>query len=160
MSEQQRSESSVAAVTRQFAEEAEDPIKGLDTTIKWQMIWLEAIALAWRDERFKAELLDNPRKAQRGYFNFDLGPYVKLTVREASPAPGRGNDERRADNTASEGAGHRTKLKHAFHGWNPAEDPLTSEMIMALPPAPPLEDQAVALSFYNTRGRAYPFTCC
>ena len=31
---------------------------------------------------------------------------------------------------------------------------------MALPPAPRLENQAVALSFYNASGRAYPFTCC
>jgi ribosomally synthesized peptide (two-chain TOMM family) len=146
MSEPEIPEQAVAAFTREMASREEDPITGLDTTIKWQMVWLEAIALAWRDARFKAELLEDPRKALRGYFNFDLGPYVKLTVREATPPAG------------TETPRHR--LQHAFHGWDPAEDPLTSEMIMALPPAPPIEDQAVALSFYNASGRAYPFTCC
>ncbi len=139
-------EESVAAFTRFVAGREEDPVSGLDTTIKWQMVWLEAIALAWRDAKFKAELLEDPRKALRGYFNFDLGPYVKLTVREATAPTGLGTPE--------------TRLAHAFGGWDPGNDPLTSEMIMALPPAPKLENQAVALSFYNASGRAYPFTCC
>lgn len=140
------SESEIAAMTRAAASTEEDPISGLDTTIKWQMVWLEAIALAWRDEGFKHRLLNDPREALKTYFNFDLGPYVKLTVREATPpAPG---------STAP----HR--LGQAFGGWDPATDPLTSEMIMALPPKPALEDQGVALSFYNASGRAYPFTCC
>lgn len=139
-------EREIAERTRREAESQEDPIQGLDTTIKWQMVWLEAIALAWRDPQFKAELLANPRKALRGYFNFDLGPYVKLVVRECTPPA--------ANATAS------NKFEAAFGGWDPSGDPLTSEMIMALPPAPPVEDQAVALSFYNASGRAYPFTCC
>ena len=141
------SEQAVAEFTRAGSAREEDPVSGLDTTIKWQMVWLEAIALAWRDAAFKQQLLDNPRAALKEYFNFDLGPYVKLTVREATRPEG-----------ASELTG--TKLEKAFGGWNPGNDPLTSEMIMALPPAPPVEDQAVALSFYNASGRAYPFTCC
>ena len=136
----------VAEFTRAVAGTEEDPVSGLDTTIKWQMVWLEAIALAWRDDRFKAQLLSDPRAALKEYFNFDLGPYVKLTVREATPPTGEHSP--------------LTRLQHAFHGWDPAHDPLTSEMIMALPPAPPLHDQGVALSFYNASGRAYPFTCC
>lgn len=135
-------------VTRAAAASQEDPVSGLDTTIQWQMVWLEAIALAWRDEQFKQQLLTDPRATLRRYFNFDLGPYVKLTVREASPPP--------AD--ADPHPAH--KLAHAFGGWDPAQDPLTSEMIMALPPKPRTEDQGVALSFYNASGRAYPFTCC
>ena len=75
----------IAAFTRAVAGTEEDPVSGLDTTIKWQMVWLEAIALAWRDDRFKAQLLSDPRAALKEYFNFDLGPYVKLTVREATP---------------------------------------------------------------------------
>lgn len=141
------SERDVEQFTSAVSETQEDPIKGLDTTIKWQMVWLEAIALAWRDPEFKAELLKDPRKALRAHFLFDLGPYVKLTVREASP-PAGGNPAR------------GTRVEQLFNGWDPASDPLTSEMVMALPPAPRLEDQGVALAFYNASGRAYPFTCC
>lgn len=146
MSEHNHGKGTVAEFTRSVASREEDPVSGLDTTIKWQMVWLEAIALAWRDPTFKSELLANPRHALKAYFNFDLGPYVKLTVREATAPKG--------DHPPS------SKFQHAFNGWDPAHDPLTSEMIMALPPAPKVEDQAVALSFYNASGRAYPFTCC
>lgn len=146
MSDSDVSQQDIAAFTRSVAATEEDPISGLDTAIKWQMVWLEAIALAWRDAGFKELLLANPRAALKDFFNFDLGPYVKLTVREASPPEGSRPPE--------------TRLQHAFEGWDPASDPLTSEMIMALPPAPRLENQAVALSFYNASGRAYPFTCC
>ncbi|HVV81732.1 MAG TPA: BMA_0021/BMA_0022 family TOMM bacteriocin [Kofleriaceae bacterium] len=139
-------EGAVETMTQAVAASQEDPISGLDTTIKWQMVWLEAIALAWRDPEFKAELIKDPRKTLRAHFLFDLGPYVKLTVREATPPAG--NNAR------------GTRIEQVFNGWDPASDPLTSEMIMALPPAPAVEDQAVALSFYNASGRAYPFTCC
>ena len=147
-----KSEQEVQEFTRGIAAGQEDPIQGQDTTMKWQMVWLEAIALAWRDPAFKAQLLDDPRTALKTYFGFDLGPYVKLTVREAShPTETKG--------PANADAAPK-KLHHAFGGWDPAHDPLTSEMIMALPHAPKVEDQAVALSFYNASGRAYPFTCC
>jgi ribosomally synthesized peptide (two-chain TOMM family) len=139
-------EAAIEKFTSTVASTQEDPISGLDTTIKWQMVWLEAIALAWRDPEFKAELIQDPRRTLRAHFLFDLGPYVKLTVREATPG----------DDNASRG----TRVEKLFNGWDPASDPLTSEMIMALPPAPKVEDQAVALSFYNASGRAYPFTCC
>ena len=154
-------EQAVENFTKHVAGTQEDPVAGLDTTIKWQMVWLEAIAMAWRDPKFKAELLEDPRKALRGYFNFDLGPYAKLTVREAT-APEMLPVH--APSTHGHGHGHTaahsTRLVEAFGGWDPARDPLQSEMIMALPPAPRVEDQAVALSFYNASGRAYPFTCC
>ncbi len=140
-------EKKVAEFTRAVTSQEEDPIKGLDTTIKWQMVWLEAIALAWRDPAFKKKLIEQPRLTLLEYFNFDLGPYVKLTIREATPPEAQGTIP-------------KTPLQHAFAGWDPAADPLKSEMIMALPPAPKVEDQAVALSFYNASGRAYPFTCC
>lgn len=146
-----KTEQEVQEFTKGIAAGQEDPIQGQDTTMKWQMVWLEAIALAWRDPAFKAHLLAEPRAALKEYFNFDLGPYVKLTVREASHPK---------ETQSSDGDAPPKKLKHVFGGWDPAHDPLTSEMIMALPQAPRIEDQAVALSFYNASGRAYPFTCC
>jgi len=143
----QDDENEVAEFTRAVTAREEDPIKGLDTTMKWQFVWLETIALAWRDPTFKHRLLQDPRATLREYFNFDLGPYVKLTVREATPPSG------------ARGA-PKTPMEHAFDGWDPAHDPLKSEMIMVLPPPPKVKDQAVALAFYNASGRAYPFTCC
>jgi len=148
MANEDVAQEAVAAFTRAVSGTEEDPIKGLDTTMKWQMVWLEAIALAWRDPAFKQKLLDQPRLALLEYFQFDLGPYVKLTVREATPP----------DDGAAAAATNR--LHQAFGGWDPGADPLRTEMIMALPPPPKVEDQAVALSFYNASGRAYPFTCC
>jgi ribosomally synthesized peptide (two-chain TOMM family) len=146
MSSAEDEESKVAEFTRAVTSREEDPIQGMDTTIKWQMVWLEAIALAWRDPAFKKQLLADPRATLVKYFNFDLGPYVKLTIRDCTPP--------------AAGASPKSRIEHAFGGWDPATDPLRSEMIMALPPAPKIEDQGVALSFYNASGRAYPFTCC
>jgi ribosomally synthesized peptide (two-chain TOMM family) len=146
MSTTRTPDKTVADFTRAVTAHEEDPIQGLDTTIKWQMVWLEAIALAWRDPGFKKQLLADPRGTLREYFKFDLGPYVKLTVREATAPHVDGPP--------------KSPIEHAFDGWDPSVDPLRSEMIMALPPAPKLENQAVALSFYNASGRAYPFTCC
>jgi ribosomally synthesized peptide (two-chain TOMM family) len=145
-SSQQRTEEEVEAFTRAVTSRQEDPVQGLDTQLKWQYVWVEAIALAWRDPAFKARLLKDPRNTLLEYFNFDLGPYVELTVREATPP--------------DPSAASQTGLQRAFGGWDPANDPLKSGMIMVLPPAPKVEDQAVALSFYNASGRSYPFTTC
>jgi ribosomally synthesized peptide (two-chain TOMM family) len=126
---------------------AEDPVKGIDTQLTWQLVWLEAISLAWRDPVFKRELLADPQAALLKYFKLNLGPHVKLTVREASPPDPK--------------AIPKSGLERAFGGWDPFNDPLKSEVIMALPHAPKLEDQAVALALYNSEGRASPFsTCC
>jgi len=57
-----------------------------------------------------------------GRTDLPAGPYVKLVVRECTPPA--------ANATAS------NKFEAAFGGWDPSADPLTSEMIMALPPAP------------------------
>ncbi len=144
--DKKHTEEEVAEFTREVSSHQEDPIQGLDTQLKWQYVWVEAVSLAWRDPAFKKLLLDDPRGTLFTYFGFDLGPYVELKVREATPPP--------PDARAKNG------LQRAFGGWDPATDPLKSEMVMVLPPAPKVEDQAVALSFYNASGRSYPFTTC
>ncbi|HWU91208.1 MAG TPA: hypothetical protein VN253_28270, partial [Kofleriaceae bacterium] len=68
-------DNAVAELTRLVTAHEEDPVKGLDTTIKWQFVWMEAIALAWRDPVFKKQLLADPRATLLEYFRFDLGPY-------------------------------------------------------------------------------------
>jgi len=48
-------------------------------------IWVKVVAKAWDDERFKKELLENPAKAIREHFNYEVPPQVQLEIVEQRP---------------------------------------------------------------------------
>ena len=73
---QKHGEKDVSEFTRTVTANEEDPIKGVDTQLTWQLVWLEAISLAWRDPVFKAELLADASAALLKYFKLNLGPHV------------------------------------------------------------------------------------
>lgn len=115
----------------------EDMIWGMDEMLEWQEVWLGAVALAWRDPDFRAELLADARRAIAVHFEYNLPPHLDLTVKEV-PKTGKW--------------GWRTDGED---GWV-----LPSAMLTVTLPPPPakLEDQVVALADYSAAGRTYPFT--
>ncbi len=104
---------------------------------RWQAVWLRAIALAWSDPEFKQLLIDDPHRALRETFGYNLNPMLDLQVIEV------------ADENA-----HWDRTENEDWGKLP-----NTRMEMPLPPAPATEDQAVAISDYADAGRSYPFTC-
>ncbi|HZU85332.1 MAG TPA: BMA_0021/BMA_0022 family TOMM bacteriocin [Polyangiaceae bacterium] len=119
-----------------------DPLKAYDQIAKWERVWAEAVALAWRQwdqaNGFKDALLADPRKAILDRFGFQLPLDVDLRV-EVSKQP--------ADyDKGTESWQHPRAVSH-----------LT--LTLPKPPAK-VEDQAIALSHYVASGRSMPFTCC
>jgi ribosomally synthesized peptide (two-chain TOMM family) len=107
---------------------------------RWQIIWLRAIAKAWAEEDFKRELKEDARAALCKHFNYKLNPELDLTIKDASEVDPK--------NTPC---------------YNPdAEDPWEGlphhKLELVLPPAPPVEDRAIALADYGDTGRTYPMT--
>jgi ribosomally synthesized peptide (two-chain TOMM family) len=49
-----------------------------------KQIEIKAVALAWKDEAFKALLLQNPREALKNSFGVELAQDVELRVREGA----------------------------------------------------------------------------
>jgi ribosomally synthesized peptide (two-chain TOMM family) len=84
---------------------------------QWQVVWLKAVAKAWKDKAFEAELKQNPHKALKDAFNFDVPSSVKIILK------------------AGKSGGHSFEAVHP-NGTVPME----------LPPKPPDEEQAIALA--------------
>jgi ribosomally synthesized peptide (two-chain TOMM family) len=118
-----------------------DPIKAYDEIAKWERIWIEVVALAWKDPSFKSQLLADGGKHARqvilSKFNFQLAEDVQLNVVEA------GKD--------SHWDSKELIWKHPR---------AVSTLTLTLPKTPKLDDQAVALSHYFASGQSMPFTCC
>jgi ribosomally synthesized peptide (two-chain TOMM family) len=87
------------------------------TMSQWQVVWLKAVAKAWKDKTFEAELKKNPEKALKDAFNFDVPAGVKLALK------------------SDKGSSKSFEAVHA-NGTVPME----------LPPKPADEEQAVALA--------------
>lgn len=121
--------------------------------VKWRAVWLRAIAKAWQDEAYKQRLLTRPEEALRevGYLMPEFHAEQLQIVVEEVPAAARPRAEYvQTDSGAS---------KHA-NGWATAGNSLRSTLTLRLPPAPPLEDRALAIADYDAAGRVYPFTFC
>ena len=108
--------------------------------LEFSEVYLRAIAQAWENPEFKAELLRDSGQALQKYFGYICPWSVKLTVKEP-PAH--------------------------YKGWHQAQDgqwkwDLPDAAIkIGVPTAPAaLEEQAVALAAYNSAGPTYLFSCC
>jgi len=104
----------------------------------WQVIWPRIIALAWEDKTFHKEVKENPHRAIKEAFGYTLSPSLKLEIVDAPNAAFDPDAEFPKD------------------PWSTLPD---LKLTIALPPAPPADIQAVAITAYHT-GRTYPFTCC
>ncbi|MEP3332567.1 BMA_0021/BMA_0022 family TOMM bacteriocin [Sedimentitalea sp.] len=117
----------------------------LESTMHWQVIWPRAIALAWEDSEFHAQLKADPRKAINEKFGYHLMDDLDLTIEDAP-----------ADATFD--------LSQATNSADAERDPWASlphmKLTLCIPPAPPVELQGVAITSYQDTGRTYPFSCC
>ncbi|MEY8829758.1 BMA_0021/BMA_0022 family TOMM bacteriocin [Sedimentitalea sp. XS_ASV28] len=117
----------------------------LESTMHWQVIWPRAIALAWEDPGFHAQLKADPRTAIREKFGYHLMDDLDLTIEDA-PEDAR-FDPKQATNSPDEERDPWAALPHM-------------KLTLCIPPAPPVELQGIAITSYQDTGRTYPFSCC
>jgi ribosomally synthesized peptide (two-chain TOMM family) len=122
--------------------QGEKPTYTINEIGEWYNVWLMAIALAWKDPVFKKELLEHPRAALAARLHYKFPWSVNLVIKDA---------------TGVDGSGWLPDPKGAGNGtWKlPATD-----VLLWLPPAPPMDEQPVALGNYAYTAQTYPFTCC
>lgn len=113
-----------------------------ETFLELHEVWLRAIALSWKDERFKKMLIENTEKALQEYLNFK-SPW-NVNIKAILPE----------DSTAQWVPGSNEMQGY----WKLPLDRFT----YGLPPKPELPDdeEAIALAAYNDSGPGYLFTCC
>ena len=107
-----------------------------ESLLEFQEVYVRAVALAWSDPQFKADLLADADNALRNSFGYICPWNVDLRFREAT-GPGDGWDP-------------------AARKWN--LPPMRTTF--GVPVAPPFEEQLVAFAAYNDAGPTYLFTCC
>lgn len=117
----------------------------LESTMHWQVIWPRAIALAWEDADFHAQLKADPRAAIREKFGYHLMDDLDLIIEDAP-------------------ADAQFDMAQAMYTEGEEHDPWASlpnmKLTLCIPPAPPVELQGVAITAYQDTGRTYPFSCC
>lgn len=124
----------------QLDPEAEAVAQTLANARRWQTIWPQVIAHAWADRTFKERLLDPNADLHALFqevFKYPLSPELKLIIEEASTGTYNPNAEAGKDR------------------WKGLP-----RMVLKLyiPPPPPVEHRAVAVTHYSETGRTYPMT--
>lgn len=106
---------------------------------RWQTIWPQIIAMAWKDKSFKDKLIADPRGVIQQEFGYPLSQELELSIEEspANTPPYNPNAEQGADR---------------WRGLEPMK------LKLYIPPAPGVEDQAIAITHYSETGRTYPMT--
>jgi len=107
------------------------------TTSQWHVVWLKAVAKAWKDKTFEAELKKDPRKALKKEFNFEFPQSINFSVKSDEEAPKtRGSKSASAKKSES---GQDVRFE--------ASEPSTNMCVHLHLPSPPAdEEQAVALA--------------
>ncbi|MGU7770116.1 BMA_0021/BMA_0022 family TOMM bacteriocin [Burkholderia sp. MR1-5-21] len=109
----------------------------LESMLEFQKVYLRAIALSWRDQKFKDELLKNPFDALAKYFSYQCPWIIDLEI--VKPGGGYGWN----------GSGNGS--------WNLPRNVMT----VGIPEQPAsLGEESVALAAYCDAGASYLFTCC
>jgi ribosomally synthesized peptide (two-chain TOMM family) len=113
--------------------------------LHWGVIWPRVIALAWENATFAQQLLDDPRKALKDYFAYNLNPELDLTIEWAAQGT----------------------YKNPYPPDGPPQDLKVDpwaglpkmQLKLFLPPAPANQHEwAIAIADYADTGRNYPFT--
>ncbi len=116
----------------------ENPLEGLESNEAWRYAWSRAVAKAWQDPKFQDLLLTDTIAALKT-FDYDVPNGLKLDVKKYE-----GNEAYQEQN--------------GVNGWIHMTNELSSHVTMILPPAPAVDEQAIALADYQATGRTYPFT--
>ena len=107
-----------------------------ESLLEFQAVYLRAVALSWRNDKFHTEFVANPFAALAKWLNYNCPRNLDLVVREPK-AEGCGWD-----------AGNSR--------WILPPNKIT----IGLPEPPKVQDQGIALAAYNDSGPTYLFTCC
>ena len=109
--------------------------------LRWQLVWLRAIADAWHFPEFRKQLTTKTGSALRKLFkdryDYDLNKYLDLRIVEVS---------------------EKDQKKMRQPGFLPFEMIPNMQLTLYLPPPPDPEHQAIAITDYADAGRVYPFT--
>ncbi|AOJ11281.1 BMA_0021/BMA_0022 family TOMM bacteriocin [Burkholderia mayonis] len=97
-----------------------------DQFLEYRAVIVQAIAAAWHDPKFRAQLIDDPVEALHEYFDYRFPMKMHLKVHEDSA----------------------TWAPRTNGGWTTNE---TNTLELALPPPPPPEERAAALAAYNAK---------
>ncbi|MCG8417497.1 MAG: BMA_0021/BMA_0022 family TOMM bacteriocin [Proteobacteria bacterium] len=128
---------------------SENILSDMESFKAWHYAWLRAVALAWSDDKLRADLLEDPVDFFLVHCNYRVPSGLKLFVYEAD--------------LDSEGKVNESVYGTFPPGWD-AENNIwyleDSIVAMYLPPTPDFKDQAVALAAYDATARSYPFTTC
>jgi ribosomally synthesized peptide (two-chain TOMM family) len=112
-----------------------------ESLLQFQEVYLQAVALSWKDEEFKRQFTAQPELALQHYLGYKCPWNLTLKVTEVA---GGGSDN----------YGWNTKVKD---GWHLPDNSLT----FGIPVVPEVNDEVcVALAAYNDAGPTYLFTCC
>ncbi|BCS97259.1 hypothetical protein DSLASN_28910 [Desulfoluna limicola] len=113
-----------------------------ESFLEFQEVYLRAIALSWKDERFRDLLLEDAGKALQEYFGYKSPWNININV--ARPE----ESNQRWYPSTEECPGHWKLPKNRF--------------IYGVPPKPEIDEDemAIALAAYNDSGPGYLFTCC
>lgn len=119
-----------------------------DLLLLWTETWNLAIAEAWRDPEFAAQLIADPKKALWEKFRFVFHEAVIVTVKPVDPHEDGPNGKPYGWTPGALGP----------EGWNLPP----TEVTFYLPPPPAATEQAVAVMAYWFTGEALPFStiCC
>ncbi len=103
----------------------------------WGVIWPRAIARAWTDPKFKAQLIKDPKGTFEAELSYPINPALDLIIKDSA---------QRAN----------TYNREADDPWVGVEN---SQLTLYLPPAPANPNHyAIAIADYADTGRSYPFT--
>lgn len=107
-----------------------------ETMLEFAEVYLQAVELSWRDDVFKAALLEDPMSALRHYFHYNTPWNFRLIIEQ---------------------------VEGGEYGWinNSIWNLPVNEISVGLPTAPKnLTEHPVALALYNNAGPSYLFSCC
>jgi ribosomally synthesized peptide (two-chain TOMM family) len=125
-----------------MARQDEEKARGGELS-EWNVVWIKAIALAWKNAEFEAKLLSNARDALATYLNYSVPPGIDLKVVRVQ------TDDKEGFGWDALGQG----------GWALPQTVVT----VPLPPKPKdVSDQAIALAnlIGGKGGGSCGGTCC
>lgn len=110
-------------------------VPAYESLLEFQEVYLRAIALSWKDEKFKDALKTDTKLALERYFGYKCPWNINIKVSEAGENHGWEPDRKK---------------------WNLPKNTIT----FGVPTKPNYDEQAVALAAYNDAGPTFLFSCC
>lgn len=149
----------------------------------WQATWSRAVALAWKDPKFKYELIENPKLVfERLGFSgiveedkkvfYSLWSLLDIVVVDTDKTsvdlsintPSTSYEPTTGSMDVEIKYGHSTEIQslttYKENGWDKSlqQGALKMTLVIQIPPAPSEADQGIALADYTSAGKVCPFS--